>query len=63
MREASVMPGAGYAPGRASRTARLLGENLAVRKAEANRDITMKNDIQAQNNMRYAISALAPCRR
>lgn len=58
IKEASVIPGVGYAPGRANRTARLLGENLAVRKAEANRDITMRNNIQAQNNMRYAISAL-----
>lgn len=58
IKEASVMPGAGYAPGRANRTARLLGENLAVRKAEANRNITQANDIQARNNMQYAISAL-----
>lgn len=57
-RSAGVMPGGGYAPGRASRTARLLGENLAVRKAEGNRAITTANEAQAQNNMRYAIGAL-----
>lgn len=57
-RSAGVMPGGGYAPGRASRTARLLGENLAVRKAEGNRAITTANEAQAASNMRYAIGAL-----
>lgn len=57
-RSASVMPGGGYAPGRAARTSRLLGENLAVRKAEGNRAITTANEQQANSNMRYAISAL-----
>jgi len=60
--QSSVVPGGGtgtvYSPGRYNRTTRLLGENLAVRKAEANRDITTKNEQQAQANMRFAVSAL-----
>lgn len=47
-----------YTPGRASRTTRLLGQNIAANRANSIRDVNMKNADVALNNERLAISAL-----
>ena len=47
-----------YTPGRADRTSRLLGENIAANRANAIRDITTKNADVALSNQRLAVSAL-----
>ena len=47
-----------YTPGRADRTSRLLGQNLAANRATQMRDITTKNADVALNNQRLAVSAL-----
>lgn len=45
-------------PGRADRTSRLLGQNIAANRATAMRDITTKNADVARSNQSLAISAL-----
>lgn len=47
-----------YTPGRADRTSRLLGQNIAANRANSIRDIHQKNADVALNNQRLAISAL-----
>lgn len=47
-----------YTPGRADRTSRLLGQNIAANRANSMRDINQKNADVALNNQRLAISAL-----
>lgn len=47
-----------YTPGRADRTARLLGQNIASNRANSMRDIHQKNADVALNNQRFAVSAL-----
>lgn len=47
-----------YTPGRADRTARLLGQNIAANRATSIRDINTKNADVALNNQRLAVSAL-----
>lgn len=47
-----------YTPGRADRTARLLGQNIASNRANSMRDINQKNADVALNNQRFAVSAL-----
>lgn len=47
-----------YTPGRADRTARLLGQNIAAMRANNMRDIATKNADVALNNERFAVSAL-----
>lgn len=47
-----------YTPGRADRTSRLLGQNIAANRATSIRDINQKNADVALNNQRFAISAL-----
>jgi len=47
-----------YTPGRADRTSRLLGQNIAANRATSIRDINTKNADVALNNQRLAISAL-----
>lgn len=57
-RAAAVSPGGTYAPGRADRTTRLLGENIATRRAEALRSTTVNNANVAMANERFAIGAM-----
>ena len=57
-RASAVSPGGTYQPGAADRTARLLGENIATRRAEALRSTTVNNANLANSNERFAISAL-----
>ena len=47
-----------YTPGRADRTARLLGQNIASNRANSMRDINQKNADVALSNQRFAVSAL-----
>lgn len=47
-----------YTPGRADRTSRLLGQNIAANRATSIRDINQKNADVALNNQRFALSAL-----
>lgn len=47
-----------YTPGRADRTSRLLGQNLAANRANSIRDINTKNADVALSNQRLAVSAL-----
>lgn len=47
-----------YTPGRADRTSRLLGQNIAANRASSIRDIHAKNADVALNNQRFAISAM-----
>lgn len=47
-----------YTPGRADRTTRLMGQNIAANRATSIRDINTKNADVALNNQRFAISAL-----
>ena len=48
--QAGVQPGNAYSPGQRSRATRLMGENLAVRKAESDRATAIGNAQQAQTN-------------
>ncbi len=57
-RASAVSPGGTYKPGVADRTSRLLGENIATRRAEALRSTTVNNANVALGNERFAISAL-----
>lgn len=45
-------------PGRADRTSRLLGQNIASNRATSMRDIATKNADVALNNQRFAVSAM-----
>lgn len=47
-----------YTPGRADRTARLLGQNIAANRATQIRDVNTRNADVALNNQRLAVSAL-----
>src|SRR2546427_489198 len=58
IRKASVSPGGVYTTGRGDRAGRMLGENIATRRAESLRDITKQNADLATSNTRFAIGAL-----
>ncbi len=47
-----------YTPGRYDQTTRLLGQNLAANKAKMMRDLNVQNEQLAENNRRWAVSAL-----
>jgi len=55
---AGVNPGGTYTPGRSDRVTRIMGENVATRRAEGIRGINQANMQQANSNARFAASAL-----
>ncbi len=47
-----------YTPGRYDRATRVMGQNLAANKAKLIRDVNARNVEMAQNNQKWAVSAL-----